>query len=345
MMKLRRCAICVAILSLFCLGSLAFAAEELVVSTWGFNMDKIEKYIKIPFEEKYGVKIIYEQGNNADRLNKLILTKDNPTVDVVHFSDYFTQIAINEGVIAEMDLSNIPNVERLYEIAKHPLGEKYGPAHTLYNYGLVYRTDRASEPVTSWKDLWRDEFKDFVSLPDITTTQGPSTVVMTALTWGEGITDDETAFAKLAELKDSVIKFYSRSSELISLFQQEEVWIAPVQRFAWGNLVETGLPLAWVNPSEGSVGMQNLICLVKGTQKADLAYKYIDWVLSDEVQTAMAMDLVDSPSNKYVEVPEDIAERLTHGKDTIEKLIVLEMPYILEERDAWVDRWNREIAQ
>lgn len=168
---------------------------------------------------------------------------------------------------------------------------------------------------------------------------------MTALTWGSGPQDEETAFAKLSELKESVIKFYSRSSELISLFQQEEVWIAPVQRFAWGNLINTGLPLAWVNPEEGSVGMQNLICLIKGTQKADLGYKYIDFVLSDEVQTAMALELVDSPSNKYVEVPEDVANLLTYGKDVIEQLIVLDIPYILEVRDAWVDRWNREIAQ
>lgn len=322
-----------------------FAAEELVVSTWGFNMDKIEKYIKKPFEEKYGVKIVYEQGNNSARLNKLQLAKDNPNVDVVHFSDYFTQIAINEGLLEDMDLAQIPNVERLYDISKHPLGEKYGPAYTLYNYGLVYRTDKVSEPVTSWKDLWRDEFKDFVSLPDISTTQGPATVMMTGLAWGSGAKDADTAFAKLAEIKDNVIKFYNRSSELISLIQQEEVWIAPVQRFAWGNLVKTGLPLAWVNPSEGTVGTQNLICLVKGTSKADLAYKYIDFVLSDDVQTAMAMSLVDSPANKYVEVSEEVANFLTYGKETIDQLIVLDIPYILEVRDAWVERWNREIAQ
>lgn len=109
--------------------------------------------------------------------------------------------------------------------------------------------------------------------------------------------------------------------------------------------MKTGLPVEWVNPEEGSVGVQNLICLVKGTKKADLGYKYIDFVLSDEVQTAMAMALVDSPANKYVEVPEDVANRLTYGKDVIEQLIVLDIPYILEARDAWVDRWNREIAQ
>ena len=326
-------------------GSLAFAAEELVVSTWGFNMDKIEKFIKKPFEEKYGVKIVYEQGNNSARLNKLMLAKESPNVDVVHFSDYFTQIAINEGVIEEMDLSNIPNIDRLYEISKHPLGEKYGPAHTLYNYGLVYRTDKVSEPVTSWKDLWREEFKDFVSMPDITTTQGPATVIMTALTWGSGPKDEDTAFQKLGELKDNVIKFYNRSSELISLFQQEEVWIAPVQRFAWGNLVKTGLPLAWVSPIEGTVGAQNLICLVKGTKKADLAYKYIDFVLSDDVQKNMAESLVDSPTNKHVEVSEDAAQLLTYGQETIDKLIVLDIPYVLSVRDAWVERWNREIAQ
>jgi hypothetical protein len=40
-----------------------------------------------------------------------------------------------------------------------------------------------------------------------------------------------------------------------------------------------------------------------------------------------------------------VANLLTYGKDVIEQLIVLDIPYILEVRDAWVDRWNREIAQ
>ena len=49
--------------------------------------------------------------------------------------------------------------------------------------------------------------------------------------------------------------------------------------------------------------------------------------------------------NKYFEVSEEVADRLTYGKEIIEQQVVLDIPYILEVRDAWVDRWNREIAQ
>ena len=43
---------------------------ELVVSTWGFNQDVIDKNLTQPFEEANNVKIVYETGNNSERLTK-----------------------------------------------------------------------------------------------------------------------------------------------------------------------------------------------------------------------------------------------------------------------------------
>lgn len=324
--------------------ALAGSSRTLAVSTWGFNLDLIRKNITEPFEKTYGITISYELGNNADRLTKLIVRKDNPNVDVVHLADDFAARAVKEGVLQPIDPSRLKNYGQLYEWAKDPIGGNYGIAYAVYSYGIVYRTDKIKQPVTSWQDLWRPDLAGHISLPDITTTQGPATVVMASKAWGGGEKDPDVGFRRLRELRQNVVTFYRRSSELVSLFQQGEVWAAPVPRFAWGQLLETGLPLKWVAPKEGIVGFLSVVSIVKGTKNLDAAYKYIDHLISKEVQTAEALDLVDAPTNRTVKVPPDKAELLTYGEAEISKLIFLDVPYIVSVRDEWIQRWNREIA-
>lgn len=121
--------------------------------------------------------------------------------------------------------------------------------------------------------------------------------------------------------------------------------MAPVQRFSWGQFLETGLPLAWVTPEEGMLGFLNTISIVKGAKNLEEAYKYIDFMISREVQYAQAMDLVDSPVNVNVVVPQQIAEKLTYGADQIKSLIFYRTDFIVENYDRWINKWNELIAQ
>ncbi|WP_324716841.1 ABC transporter substrate-binding protein [Carboxydochorda subterranea] len=322
----------------------AWGAGSLAVSTWGFNLDLINKNITQPFEKATGVRISYELGNNSDRFTKLMVRKGNPNVDVVHLTDDFAARAVKEGLLQPIDVSRLSNYDQIYDWAKDPVGGHYAVGYTVQDYGIVYRTDKIKTPITSWKDLWRDDLAGHISLPDITTTQGPATVVMASRAWGGSEKDVDVGFARLKALRDNVVTFYNRSSQLVTLFQQGEVWAAPVLRIAWGQLLETGLPLRWVAPKEGSVGFVNVLGIVKGTRNLDAAYRYVDFLLSEQVQKAEALDLVDSPVNRKVELPPDKAKLLTYGQDNIEKLIFLDPNYLLQAREQWVDRWNREIA-
>lgn len=326
------------------LSSLGLA--QVAVSTWGFGMKLIDKNVTDTFQEVYNMEILYDLGNNADRISKIQLRKDNPNIDAVEFAPNFALRASNEGLLETIDISRIEAYDELYDWAKDPLGNGLGIGYTVYSYGLVYRTDLIKEPITSWKDLWREDLKGRVSLPNITTTQGPATVVMASLAWGGSALEADIGFEKLAELADTnIVTFYARSSELISLFEQGEVWVAPVLRFAWSRLENTGLPLAWVAPEEGSVGYVNTISIVKGAPNIDAAYDYINHKLSQSVQTAQALDLVDSPTNALVSVSDDKAAFLTYGETEIDNLIFLDFDYLLEVETDWIQRWNEEIAK
>ena len=322
------------------------AAQQVAVSTWGFGMDLINKNVTDTFQKAYGTEILYDLGNNADRITKIQLRKDNPNIDVVEFAPAFAARAAQEGLLQPIDTSRIEAYDELYDWAKDPLANGMGVGFTVYSYGIVYRTDLIKEPITSWKDLWREDLKGRVSLPNITTTQGPATVVMASRAWGGSELEPDIGFEKLAELSESnVVTFYARSSELISLFQQGEVWAAPVLRFAWGRLKDTGLPLAWVAPDEGSVGFVNTLSIINGAPDLDAAYDYINHKLSHDVQEAQALDLVDSPTNATVQVPDEQAASLTYGDEEIGNLLFLDLDFLLSVEADWIQRWNEEIAR
>ena len=161
----------------------SYAGSTLTVSTWGYNMDLLNKNITEPFEKKYGVKILYETGNNSARLTKMAARKDNPNVDVAHFAGSFTYKAIQEGLLKPYDPSKLENLDDLYDWAKDPLGSRYGIGYAVSSYGLCYRTDEVKSPITSWRDLWREDLKGFITIPEMATTNGPATIVLMAKAW------------------------------------------------------------------------------------------------------------------------------------------------------------------
>lgn len=106
----------------------AAQAETLTISWWGFNGEKLDQYIVQPFQEQCGCELVFETGNNADRLNKVKI-RGGAGVDVIYLTDSFSQLGIEEGLFQKIDRAKIPNIEGLYPLAQDPQGG-YGPAYT-----------------------------------------------------------------------------------------------------------------------------------------------------------------------------------------------------------------------
>jgi putative spermidine/putrescine transport system substrate-binding protein len=85
--------------------------------------------------------------------------------------------------------------------------------------------------------------------------------------------------------------------------------------------------------------------MTKGSKDQDLALQFMDFWLSTEVQTALATKLVDSPANKEVKVPDDVANNITYGEDTAKSLKLIPSAEALDERDTWVKEWNETVGQ
>ncbi len=317
---------------------------ELVISTWGYNEDKLRKNVFEPFENANNVKIILETGNNSDRLNK-IRTIENTTVDLIFLAGSFAIEGIEEGLFDKVNAANVPNLDMIYDMAKAPHGEGFGPAYTLNRTGIIYDTAMVDAQVTSWNDLWRAEFESNVSIPEITTTAGPAMVVLSGtVSESDALTNADMAFAKLTELKPNLVKTYGRSSELVNMFTQGEIVIGVAQDFAFGRIKEAVPTAEWVNPVEGAFANLNTINIVKGSKNKEVAEKFIDWMLSEEVQNANALDKIDSPVNVNVVLTDEEAQGLTYGTELIDSLVVIDEMKVNASKAEWIDRWNREVS-
>ena len=107
-------------------GEQKFVGQELKVSTFSFNAELLQKNIYDPFMAATGCKLIVEGGKNAERVTKI---KESPAnYDIVVIGDAYIKDLIDAGLVDTIDSSKLTNLDGLYDIAKAPFGEEYGPA-------------------------------------------------------------------------------------------------------------------------------------------------------------------------------------------------------------------------
>jgi len=316
--------------------------QELVISTWGFSEDFLQASVFEPFEKEHNVKIVLETGNNAERLNKI--RQGSTDVDVIYLSDYYAQQGIDAGLFDTIDHSQIPNIDNIYDIAKAPNGEQYGPAYTVAQLGIAYNPDMVSGEVKSWSDLWKPEFSGNLTMPAITATAGPMMVDAASRTAGNETFNEDAAFGQLKKLNESVVKYYSQTSEYVNMMGQGEIAGGPIMEMYFKD-IQAAVPNAkFVSPSDGGYAVINTVNVVKNSNQKELAEEFINWQLSKEVQEASAKARVDSPVNTDVVLTDEEAQGLTYGADVIKGLRQLDMKFVNENMPVWTDRWNREIG-
>ncbi|TPW31017.1 ABC transporter substrate-binding protein [Martelella alba] len=324
--------------------SMASAEDKtLTISVYAFSQDEFKELVYDPFEQICGCKLVVETGNSIERLAKMEANKEHPVVDMAVISMADALQAARQGLIAPIDYSKLSNYDKLYDIAKDPNGDGMSVGYTFYGTSIVYRTDKVK--IDSWADLLKPELAGEVAFPNVTTNQGPPSLYMLGLAMGDDSPSLEKPIEAIGEHKDDFVTFYVKSSQLAQLMEQEEIWAAPIGRFAWGMFKNMDLPLAWATPKEGQTGGMNVMVMTKNSGHEELAEQFMDYWLSTDVQQKLANALVDSPANKEVKVSDEVANSITYGADTAASLKLIPSATALDYRDQWLSEWNDKVGQ
>ncbi|WP_208249764.1 extracellular solute-binding protein [Rhizobium sp. T1470] len=331
--------------ALLALSPLAAKAQEktLTISVYAFAQDDFKTIVYDPFEQKCSCKIVVETGNSVERLAKMEANKANPAIDMAVVSMADALSATRKDLIDKVDTSKLSNFGKLYDLAKDPNGDGMSVGYTFYATSIAYRSDKMK--VESWADLLKPEYVGHVAFPNVTTNQGPPALYMLGQALGNDSPDLKAPIAALGEKKDEIVTFYEKSSQLVQLMQQEEIWAAPIGRFSWAGFTKLDVPVAWATPKEGQTGGMNVMVVTKGSKNRDLALQFMDFWLSTEIQTKLAEKLVDSPANKDVKLSEEAANNLTYGEDTTKSLKLIPSAAALDNRAGWLKEWNEKVGQ
>ena len=335
----------IASVALLALSPLAASAQErtLTISVYAFAQDDFKTIVYDPFEKQCGCKLVVETGNSVERLAKMEANKANPVVDMAVVSMADALSATRKDLIEKIDTSKLTNFDKLYDIAKDPNGDGMSVGYTFYATSIAYRSDKMK--IESWADLLKPEYVGNVAFPNVTTNQGPPALFMLGQALGKDTPDLKDAIEAVGENKDDIVTFYEKSSQLVQLMQQEEIWAAPIGRFSWAGFTKLDVPVAWATPKEGQTGGMNVMILTKGSKNQDLALQFMDFWLSTDIQTKLAEKLVDSPANKEVKLSEAAANNLTYGEETAKSLKLIPSAVALDNRDTWLKEWNNTVGQ
>jgi putative spermidine/putrescine transport system substrate-binding protein len=324
----------------------AAAAEQatLVINSYGGPYEAVQRQVIFePFEKAHDVKIQVVTVYSADMLAQLRAQKDAPQFDLVQFSGGQEILAAQEGLLEPMTEADLSHAKDLYPFALEGLAQGRGPVTMVTAMGLIYNEKTAPKVPSSWKDLWDPAFKDHIVLTDLSNTYGLQSFLMLNRVWGGDMDNWKPGLEKVSELLDSSVIITS-SPEIQQNFAQNDAWIAPFAQDYAHVIRQSGLPVKFVVPQEGSSALYITMNPVAGRPNQELAHQLIDFSLSPEVQLAMAREMRYSPTNRTTELPADIAAEVAHGED-LEKLIRFEPTKLVETAPAMIADWKQAIAR
>lgn len=324
--------------------SMAQAAEnKLVISTFGISQDEVEKIVMDPFAEANAAEVVLEVGNASERLTKL---KNDPssTIDVIELSQSIADQGVKDGLFAPITEKEVPNIANLSDGAKEVLERGTGVPYTVNSIGIVYDKEALGFEIKEWSDLWKAELAGQIAIPEISTTFGPAMLYLASDYKGVELESDKgtAAFEGLAELKPNIVKTYGKSSELANMFQAGEIKVAILADFAYGMVKEANPNVEYVVPESGTYANYNILNIPANAQNKELAYKYIDWRISEELLTATAEGFNEAPVNKNVELSDEVAANKTYGA-VADRAKSMNTQFINENMGEWLNLWNETL--
>lgn len=320
----------------------SYAGESLVVQVWGGTYEETLRNYVIPrFEEKTGATVQVVSG--AAPLSQLATEGDAATIDVLHVDTFEVVQGTNMGVLETLDTSKLENAPDLYKEAfmyDTAIVTNWG------TYGIVYRKDLVETEPTSWLDLWDSAYAGGkAGVIDYSMGGGMEFAEAISRIQGSSIQDTanwDNLFAKLAELKPNIGLYASQHADMEAKLASGEIVIAVETNGRALRLLNEGSDVAFCQPEEGSIAMTSLAAISSGSTKKDLAYLFVNELLSPEGQKAYAENNYYAPSNSKTDVDETIRAYMPYGQDQVSKLLYMDSAALEDVKPQLIERWNRE---
>jgi putative spermidine/putrescine transport system substrate-binding protein len=319
--------------------------SELVFAGPGGASQQVLEEVLIPEFSKLhgGIKVRLVTGQPADNVAKLRTQAARPTIDAIWLAGGTTYQAIDAGLVAPLDRSLVPNLAEVStsivggEAAAAPIG--IAVVQLMYSIPVFQKNGWA--PPNSWLDLWDKRFVGHVGLPSINISSAAGFLALLAKVQTGDEKNVDTAFAKLKELRPSMLNFYSSLGAMETALQQGDLWIGNLTAHRGYQLKAAGTPIGMAQPKEGGVGYQTWVSVVKNAPHPKAAHAWINYLLSPAGQEKVMEGFGYTPVSGRVNIP---AENRLYFPD-LKDVFIPDWRHIAANLPRYVERWNREVER
>ncbi|EGQ9822787.1 thiamine ABC transporter substrate binding subunit [Vibrio parahaemolyticus] len=312
----------------------AFAAENtLTIYTYdSFAADwgpgpKIEQ----AFEAKCGCDVNFVAlDDGVSILNRLRLEGDNSKADIV--------LGLDNNLMAEAKKTGLLT-EHNVDTANTVLPDGWSDTTFVpYDYGyfaFVYNKEKLANPPKSMKELveTRDDLKVIYQDPR-TSTPGQGLMLWMKSIYGDDVTQ---AWQKLASKTVTVTKGWSEAYSMF-LNGESDLVLSYTTSPAYHLIAENDSKFATANFAEGHYMQVEVAAKVKGSKNSELADQFMNFILSDEFQSAM-------PTGNWMYPVTDV--ELPKGFETLSvpsKSLSFSADEVAKMRKSWIREWQSALT-
>ena len=323
------------------------AQEQIVLASYGGTIEQFMRDVAIPaFEKETGIKVVYVVGTALSNYSKVLATKGRPEIDVYWSNDLTHLGGKLQDLYQKLDPAIVTNLTQVLDVARDADG--IGVASHISTTGIQYNTKKFKEagwdPPTSWLDLWDPKYKGKIALYSIGVLYSQDFLGLMTRVTGGNEKNIGPAIKKVKELRDTngVVAFPTSPADMDNVMVQEQAWLTVNASIRTLALKQRGSVLEYVSPKEGAALFMVSFNVVKGAPNPTGAQKFINHMLSTDMQTKAASGMGYAPVNKNAKIPPEW-ERYMPTPQTIDSFIKLDRVTMNKHLDEWIETWNREI--
>ncbi len=313
----------------------SFAASDTVISA---------------FEQANNVKLVFlKSGDSGEALNKAILAKDAPLADVFYGVDNtFLSRALDAGIYqpyASPVLTQIPDEFKL-DPENRALPVDYGDV--CINYDKAYFTSHNLAVPATLEDLAKPEYKGLLAVENpATSSPGLAFLLATIKHFG---TDNYLNYWASLRANDVVVTdgwetaYYTNFSGSSGHGSQPMVVSyasSPAAEVVYASTPLSDAPTASILGPDTCFRQIEFAGILTGTKHLALAQKFVDFMLGQQFQEDMPLQMFVFPVNPIAQLPQEFVQYAQSPSQPA----ILDPVTIADNRDQWIAAWTDTVLR
>jgi thiamine transport system substrate-binding protein len=304
----------------------------------------ISKDVIKAFETDNNAKVnIIQSGDAGAMLNQAILTKDAPVADILFGVDNtFLSRALDADIFHAYQSPALSDIADEFKLdpSNRALPVDYGDV--CINYDKAYFAEKNLPVPLTFEDLAKPEYKNLLVMENpATSSPGLAFLLATRAHFGDRYLD----YWKSLKANGTVIvdgwetAYYTNFSASSGKGPQPMVVSyasSPAAEVFFASPAPSKAPTASIVESDMCFRQIEFVGILKNGQNKDLARKFVDFMLSQQFQEDMPLNMFVYPVNKNAKLPDVFVKYA----QVAESPAVLSYSEIASNRDAWIEAWT-----